>query len=512
MYKLRSATPLSLSITFGAAAALLVLMHGADVLGPRPAFLLLTGVLVAYLFMQVMHLRSAHPHRWLLNPIVICTAMTFVLGFGIGNLLFFLAPETLDLLGMVPDVTPTLFKMMALVMLAAVAMWQGYWSRLASNFSRSKTRDRFAGLLRKSNQLRPFMVPLLVAISVAAKLMQINLGIFGYSGTYENFSEAGSYTQYLALFSSLGKVALVAATLNFYMARSKDRGQLLMVLSEEVIFGILSGFKSQIALPFVIVGFCQYLVTGKLPKRWLVAVAVGIFLAYQVVEPFRALRNEQESFRGTSVTEIAAAMVGARATEIRQSATEDGKAAALLSFLARSSYVYVGSVGIDYKDHVEVLPEGSPEFLTNIFLAPAHAWIPRAIWKDKPVGDLGMWYTREVFGRPDASSSTSMTMVTYLYFAGGVIAVYFGFFFIGFMQRTWFFCLQPTVYAGGALVYLGIVQALAIPPDSFSDLLIILLRELPLLLLVQAFVIRPQRKRAPSWEARTAPSHLSGRG
>src|SRR3546814_15261390 len=78
---------------------------------------------------------------------------------------------------------------------------------------------------------------------------------------------------------------------------------------------------------------------------------------------------------------------------------------------------------------------GSPTFLTNIALSPAYAFIPRVIWKEKPSGDLGLWYTHVVMGL-GSYSSTAMGPVTYLYFAGGALAVFVGFMGFGILQKV----------------------------------------------------------------------------
>src|SRR5207244_101493 len=116
------------------------------------------------------------------------------------------------------------------------------------------------------------------------------------------------------------------------------------------------------------------------------------------------------------------------------------------------------------------LPEDAPAFLSNILLAPLHALIPRLLWKSKPFQDIGQWYTTHVFGY-EFLSSTAMTTFTYLYFAGGVVAVFMGFFVVGVVQRV-FLELLILAWAGSAVIYLAMLGGLVCIDNSFNDFVI----------------------------------------
>lgn len=483
--------PAVAAVLFGLAGLLIVLLQTLETLSARVAFIMVTGILLAYLWTQVLQVRRVHGERWLLNPVVLCSGMTFFMSFGLGNVLFFLPPETLELLGAVPDVNAAMLKLMWLVLLGAIGMWLGYWSRLASYLSNSAHRRKVAKLFRKSNEPHTWAVPALLLIGLIARLISVRLGLFGYSSSYERLTEMQAITQYVSMLSGLGKLALVIAALQYYSARKSARTTILfyVVLIVEVAFGLLSGFKTAVAAPFLIVGVCQYLMTNTLPKKWIVFVFVGVFAAYLVIEPFRESRSNDSSFKGTSISEIASVMLGA-ANMHRSSSSDDDRPGVLLNFVARSSLAYVGSVGIEFADDTPTMPEGSPNFVENILYAPLYAWIPRFIWSSKPLGDLGLWYTQVVLGYAGSFSSTAMSPFTYLYFAGGSLAVFFGFMFIGVAQRLLLFLMQPYIYLSGAVVFLGVLQPLSVIPDGFDGLVIQLMRDLPLLLILQRILFR----------------------
>lgn len=482
-------SPIASAILVASVGAFLSVLSVLDLLGDRSSFVGLTMLLLIYLLVEVSRLRRLHPDRWLFNPVVLCSLVTFVLGYGVTNAIFFVPEDQLELLGLIPEVSPAMVKLMWLVLLGAVAMWMGYWSPIAASLARPAVVARFqARFLPKTNSLRPAALPLLVSITIGARLLQIELGVFGYSSTYDRLIEMGSITQYLAMGAGLGKLALVLAAFQYYAHRNsyKAKQWFYGLLVVEVLFGFLSGFKSAVVMPFVIVAICQYLRTGKFSKHWLILMVVGVVVAYAVIEPFRAAHNAGAAFQNTSAVGIASTMVGSVGTSAEFAAE---KAPLLVSIASRSNLSYIGSFGIAYSDEHSFMPAGSPEFLADIFLAPLHAWIPRLLWEGKPLGNLGLWYNQVVMGM-EHFSSTAMGPFAYLYFAGGYVAVFLGFFFIGIVQRGLFFLLQPGVSAPGGVIFLVMLATVSVIDSAFNGILIALFRELPLAILLQFVLFR----------------------
>jgi hypothetical protein len=242
-------------------------------------------------------------------------------------------------------------------------------------------------------------------------------------------------------------------------------------------------------MPIIIVGFAYYSQRNRFP-RWLVpAVVVGVMAAYAVIEPFRALRNKDTGFDGTSIAGIMTAMPGFNILATGDVA--EGPSTGL-SFLARNNLTYIASLGIEYAANNE-LPEDSPDFLRDIFLAPAHAFIPRVLWESKPLQTLGLWYTHEVMGL-NFYSSTGMSPFTYLNFAGGPLAVLLGFFIVGISQRALFDGLRH--FGGGGLIVLfGLLGTLTNIDSAFNTFFVAIFRFLPLLILVQYLLLPRTRRR-----------------
>jgi hypothetical protein len=291
--------------------------------------------------------------------------------------------------------------------------------------------------------------------------------------------------------ASLGQLALVGVALQCFASPRyalSDRLLLWLVLSYEVAFGFLSGFKSAVVMPFVIVGFVYYSQRNRFP-RWLIpAVVVGVMAAYTVIEPFRTARNEDAGFVGTSLSSIATKLIDASNLGAGDGG---GYASTGLSLLSRLNLTYIASLGIEYAASGELLVD-SPEFLRDIVLAPAHALVPRVLWDNKPLGTLGLWYTKQVMGR-DIYSSTAMGPFTYLNFAGGPVAVILGFLIVGILQRGLFDGLR-NFGGGGLIVLFGLLGTLVNIDSAFNTFFVGIIRFLPSLVVAQYILLqRPRR-------------------
>jgi len=451
-------------------------------------------LLLGYLYVETRNLWAREKQLFWINPVVLASIFTFVLAFGVTNVLYFFPEDLGALVGLEPIATPWMNQLMLLVVLGAISMWVGYSSGMGRRMGR---------MLQCSRVLRKWMSPSLrinkpalyacLAISLLAKLWAIKLGVYGYSSSYDQLIAAASYTQYFSMADSLGAVALMVVALQVFARRRSslaDLQLLWLILGYEVVFGFLSGMKSAVVKPFIIVGFMFYSQRNRFP-RWLIpAVVVGLMVAYAVIEPFRYARNMNRGFEGTSLGSIVSTMTSA--SNIK---ADDGAESAptALMILARSNMTYIGSLGIEYAARHSELPPGSPAFLGNIILAPASAFIPRFLWAGKSLQNIGIWYTQKVMGRYYSYSSTAMSAFTYLNFAGGPLAVILGFLLVGIIQRGLFDGLRH--FGGGGLIVLfGLLGPLVNIDSAFDSFFVGLIRFFSILVVVQYVLLRRSRR------------------
>lgn len=470
------------------ALSIYTLLSG-DLITNAQGLVVYTMLLVGYLSAETRNLRTRDTYLFWINPIVLASLFSFVLAFGVSNALYFMPEDVVAVVGLEPIATPWMNQLMLLVVLGALAMWMGYDSWTGQELGRMLQSSR---LLRQwmttSTRVNRPIIYACIAISLGARLAMIKLGVYGYSSTYDQLIAGASYREYLSMAESLGKMALLGMAIQcFTSARSSlvDRQLLMLVLGYEVIFGFLSGFKSQVVVPFIIVGLVYYSQRLRIPWVVIPVIVVGLFAAYAVIEPFRAARHQDAGFDGTSLENISQTMISAG------SEADDGGEGpdTALSILARLNLTYIASRGIEYAA-TRALPEGSPDFLGDIVLAPAHALIPRFLWDSKPLQNIGLWYTREVmeFGGVE-TSSTDMSPFTYLNFAGGPLAVILGFLSIGILQRGLFDGLRG--FGGGGLIVLfGLLGTLVTISSTFNANYIAIIRLLPILVIVQYVLLR----------------------
>lgn len=476
------------------AASLLVLALGAFVkarddasdTGVAYTFAVLCGLILAYVVLELLLVRRRQP-RWLINPAVLCGLFVHLLPTGSALLLPLLPGEgwggSLELYS-----DPWAVRYEWLNLVAAVALWTGYWSGAAAAIARALGRSTLlARCLRPGLSLRVGVALALAVVASGIRLIAIRLGLYGYAASAEMRELAEAYSQYLAIAGELGKVILVAVSLAAFRGTA-SRWPLVVLLLLETGFGILSGFKSAVILPALIVASCAYAARGRVPLLIVPALALGLFGAYAIIQPFRAARFRELDFDGTSVRSIVETFEASRDPVYDPNDPDGPVVSTTASLFARLSDVGPAAKGIEFAERWQVLPEGSPNFSADIFLSPLYSFVPRVFWPSKPVNDVGLWYTQVVMGEA-TTSSTAMYPVTYLNFAGGLTAVVLGFFVVGAIQALLFHGL--IVFGGAALfVVVCLLGSIGTIDSVFYAFFISLLRNLPLLLVLQWLLFR----------------------
>lgn len=457
---------------FTSGGLIVSLLSGFGILGDRISFALLSAMLLVFIIIECNRVRRLHSQRWLINPVVICGSVTFVIGYGMSNILFFLPPQTVEFLGLIPEVSKEMIKHQYLAVLAVVSLFLGYWAPLGSTFSPKSPAKQFRNTLLSSyGKPSIIAIPVVMIVAVVVRLFAIRLQLYGYAGDYTESRqvETNTYLGYLTLGSVLGNFGLVLASLKYYGTKKlvRDRAILYVAFSIEVIFGVMSGMKSGVVMPFLIICMANYLCTARFPRVLLGAGFVGLFLAYFLIEPFRAARNEH----GNSINSFGAIsdiFVAGFSDERTRLVSDFDPAQVALKVVARTNLSYIGSPALVYADSNQELPEGSPEFMRTLLLSPFYAVVPRLFWDNKPVEITGNWYTREVLGL-NQYTSTAMGPLAYLYFAGGYTAVCIFFLLYGMFLRWMFFQLKPWQGLAGGFIFLSVVTSSTMLESSISE-------------------------------------------
>jgi len=484
------------ALLFGFSGLIVILLKSIDVLNTRSCYAIITLLLLYFVWLQVIAIRRRHHQSWLLNPAVICAFMTFIMGYGVSNVLFLLPTEMIDFLGLMPDAFPAMVTHQYLALLGAIMLYLGYWSPLAEGLLRPHAIVRFQRrYLPDANVPFTWAVPTLIGVSVVVRLYAMNQGLYGYGGDYsdEALTQTAGYSQYLSMLGGLGELALLIAALFYFNPEVGLRWALWfwVTLFIEVFFGFLSGMKSGVLMPLVICGFAIYLRQGVIPKRLILATFFMIVVAYGVIEPFRALRNQGDVALNSVSQTVSVLQQSIANGDPAKPKSDNGSV--LLEILSRFNLSYIGAIGIEYADANKTLPADSPAFLADIFLAPLYALVPRFIWKGKPLNNLGLWYTHEVMGF-NFSSSTAMGPIAYLYFAGGYPAVMIAFYIIGILQRVLWFRLTPWASLPGAIIMMALLAPVAVIDSAVNSIIITIIRDTLLLLILVRILFKRREK------------------
>lgn len=449
-----------------------------------------TLLLLLYVSLEIRRLWARNGRAFLINPVVLASIVTIAIPYGITNIAFALPERIVAQVGLHTAVDVWINQLMLLVLLGTCSMLVGYDSASGRKLGLMLRRSRaLRKWLSSSSRIRTSTLYAFLTISVVARLWAIKLGVYGYSSGQERLLEGAAYREYLSIAQSLGTLALVGlALLCFATPRPPLWHRLLLALTlgYEVLFGLLSGFKSAVVFPIIIVGIVSYSQRNRVSRKLLLAAVIALIAAYGVIEPFRAARQQNPSFVETSIQRI----VGTMATATLSGGAE-GTPSTWLRVLASSNLTLAGSHGIEYAALGE-LPPGSPDFLSNIILAPAYAFLPRFVWATKPLQNIGLWYTNRVIGH-EFNSSTAMGPITYLNFAGGPLAVILGFLIVGILQRGIYDGLRG-FGVGGLIVFFGLLGTLARIDSAFYTFFVALIRLTVLLVLAQKLLLQPRRR------------------
>ncbi len=467
-------------------------------------FLCLNFLLLAYLCWEIWRSARIERRQILIQPVVMATIFHFILRYIVPNIRYMTDQENWwwlhsRFLFSHDNAIEHLNSAMLTVCIAAFAMWRGYRSNFALIISgRLRKLLSGTGMIKSKFKINLIGVFLLAAASAVAIFYQMKLGVFGYSADTSNLEKTINIRTYLQMINNVGSVIMLVLSMAVY-SRQYQYNLLIKVifivfLLWMITLGFLSGFKSQVIMPVIIVGVSQYVMTGKIPYHWIVMCLAMVILAYAIVEPFRYLRYHSAKFDNQSPVSIV--------TTVFEAATVDNSGHAFTSTdislwdknLGRYDLTTFTAQAITYRDRYD-LPNNAPNFAKDIILAPLNAFVPRFIWPSKRRENVGSWFNIEVLQAPRSSlTSVAMGPVAYAYFCGGGIAVFLIFYMLGIIQRTTFE-IFTRLGAGGWIIFLLLLYPLVFIPTSLSGALAGFLRIIPFAILAQYLILGNGRKK-----------------
>lgn len=386
---------------------------------------------------------------------------------------------------------PWVNRTLALVLACAVAMWAGYlWPAGVRIADLARAKLARTGWIRREFRPNVPVLFVMLVISIAAFLIEVRLGVYGYS------SDPGSLIRY-AKYRSFLDYGLNLLDLGLFLVamRSFDRAygsfkvfwqvSLWAMFLLHLSFGILSGFKGQVIVPAVIIGVAYFISFRRTPWHLIAATVALIVIAYSVIEPFRDLRNASGTFQSNSLASITQTMLDARELRSRR----NDKVARLT--VARTDLIAPTSAAMRHADYLAVSGGEKPPFLKTILEAPVLAFVPRFVWHGKPTFQIGYWFATAALGQPATMmNSVGMGPISYFYYIGGGFAAVVGFFIIGIIMRVVWSTFVP-LGAGGWIFYLAMLQPLATLQSEVGPVFVKMIQLVLPLLFIQWIALRP---------------------
>jgi hypothetical protein len=369
---------------------------------------------------------------------VFMTAM-FFLQFGLFPLRNFIDPEQIDT--NLSANGEELVRALSYVTLGMVAFWVGCGLARRGQGSRMRSDLATQGPSRDSRRVGVLLFTVVVyTATLVTKFYLLNNQLYSYLASMDKYYANLASMQVLNYISQLGAVALVIVTIERYRALRDPLWRIIfvVVLSSELLWGLVSGMKGLLLQNFIIVALVSSFVRRKLNLRWLVMPFFALVLIYPVSNAYRDIaRNSPQQ----EVTSLGGAAEAARLAFIKARSTgpyggyswREGLNGTLQRMDLLTSVAQVLILSPQERSMVK----GDAQWR----MLPIYPFIPRFLWPSKPILDEGGRFTlalRERFGDPaKAGSSTAITYPGDLYLRFGLPGILLGMFVLGVVAQ-WF--------------------------------------------------------------------------
>ena len=348
-------------------------------------------------------------------------------------------------------------RSMVLVLMGFSAFW------LACLITRKGSGLRFAPRLGVAPIRVVFVSAAMLTIGIGTNFYLWRKGLFGYLADPTLRERSLGVLQWFAIGGNFLTLALAVSAIEVLGGRPQRPFMKIVFwlsLCFALGFGAISGMKSASVIPLAVVVLILWITKGHLPKVALFLPVLALALIYPFVDAYRANLNSGYRFQSNSIDGLKAVI------------TQSFKDAFLSFESSGSSQVRVsGEVTgrLSYLSYVhDVVGLPAPALLNgdeSIWLAPIYPFVPRFLWKDKPVFDKGVRLSLAL-GRTRATSS-AITPIGDLYSMYGTYGVVCGMFAMGILLQlvmNWFG--KAAISEAGVLIYVvQLPQLINFEPD-----------------------------------------------
>ena len=312
-----------------------------------------------------------------------------------------------------------------------IVLWLGYCSRIALWIERMLHLDHRPLSPGSTSQVIFFWVPILYSIGSIARVYLISTGTFGYlKAQYRDVAEAQlSFAHLLTHVRLFCSYALVLSAICYFTQRGiKQRIIFYSIVFTEILFGLVSGFRTPIYLTFFFIGIAYYYIHRRVPLHYIFIGLIILLSVFPLIHSYRNLintgnidtKNTEQVFY--SLWSILSDTMNEMGSETIIEGSQMASARVNLIQCLASVIKFTWEHGSFPDRHLVVL-------------MPLLAFVPRAVWPSKPRLELGYWFYTEVLGGSTISAvDTTFVGALYLYFGfWGYLAAMF---LVGAFQKV----------------------------------------------------------------------------
>ncbi len=483
---------------------LLTIFTGQDVVPHHWIYILYSVMILAITISETLILAKSKKSNFLLSPVVLCSIVSFVLPYSISNYLFFSSPAFLynTQLYLSNDPILVLNEVLLYANVALLSMWIGYklvffsqhlyWFFIYTLGAGLVLRKQF--LLHKKIILSIYLLTFLV------RAYMIAIGGYGFASAYSSATIAVNYLEIINLSTSLFKLCLWALALLDYQQNNRLSTLTLTILGIELLLGLLSGYKSGLIYPLLLIGLAYIMthrtVSRKLVIRFAVSIILLVNVGYFIIEPFRqvlvsggATQNIDfgylvdsftESYETTSNTDLTSSQFSENQTE----STFD-------SFMSRTNLTLWTAIALEKLNEADEYNKQA-RIKEKMLLIPLLAYIPRAFWPDKPERNEGSMFYKHILKMEGEGTAVTPGTIGYLLLAFGSPLIIIPIFaLLGVLQHFIFILLQRG--GGGVILFIGLLNG-AVFIDEITYTFLPFFKEAPLLIILQSIILYEKKQ------------------
>lgn len=328
----------------------------------------------------------------------------------------------------------------------------------------------------------------LYAIGLLARIYMINYGLYAYLGIANlNVSSLG-LLQIMMHIEKFCTYALAILTISYFIKPSNaKRIMFALIMSLEIIFGFISGMKSHVIIPLLIVAIIYYYTKRNTPKGILIGIILILIVSYPFSDTYRDFINKG-AVDTTSIKAIIEAI-----PDVMYDAYSEATIGSIFNFgyqKSSSRLSMLESFSLIVKD---LSQSGRFWYGKYYVYFPLLVLVPRIIWPNKPVIDIGLWFT-QTYWNPIAISSTAITYPGDLYLNFGLVGVLLGMFVTGIIYRLVYEWFKLNIGPLALFIYVFIFLALTNYEGDFLGIYTGLIKQLMELIIIGYFVFGKKRR------------------